>query len=190
MRKTWVDLPIIEILERDAAPDAPFSIAGLIETAKGILGAQVDPSADGLAQTVPVELSMALTALGGLSYTLAQRCPSSEGKVVEPLLATTYVDYYRAPLSHTSTKDDFLSHLDGALASGSSPVGFPPGRLDRTADLEHVGWGLLASASESLSATGRARSDEMQMLAPFLFLLFYFSLSFSHFLVSSGSSSA
>jgi hypothetical protein len=136
MRSTWVDLPSLKTLEEGPGPDAPLSMKGLISTAQEILGRPIDPASHQNAQKVQVELSMALTALGGLTYSLVQQRPSANGDVLEPLQATTYVDVYRATLGPTSTVDDFSSHIEGALASGSTPVGFPPRRLDRTKQLD------------------------------------------------------
>ncbi len=134
MRKTWVDLPSIEHLEAGAKATSPLSMDGLLATATAILGARIDPGKRAAAQTVPVSLSMALTALGGLTYSLVQHRP--ESSVSEPLTASTYVDFYRATLTSSSTIEDFCAHIQGAMASGSTPVGFLPMRLDRTGEME------------------------------------------------------
>lgn len=136
MSKTWVELPSLENLEQGSGPDAPLSMEGLIATAEQILGSPIDPAAHQGAQKVPIELSMALSALGGLTYSLVQQKHSATTDVLEPLLATTYVDFYRATLSPTASAEDFTSHIAGALASGSTPVGFLPRRLDRTTEVE------------------------------------------------------
>lgn len=136
MRRTWVDLPSIDHLEDDPGPDAPLSMKGLIATAEQVLGGPIDHSERQRAQKAAVELSMALTALGGLTYSMVQQQPTTSADLLEPLQATTYVDFYRATLSPDSTEKDFLAHIEGALASGSTPVGFLPRRLDRTRQID------------------------------------------------------
>ena len=77
-------------------------------------------------QTDPVRLSMALASLGGLAY----RLPSLDSS--QPWVnALTHLDWW----NHTfGADDDFGLAVDPALASAANALGFPPSRLDRSAD--------------------------------------------------------
>src|SRR5207249_10132888 len=76
-----------------------------------------------------------LTVLGGFAF----RMPSIlklDHDALDPPLGRTYVDWFSRTFSGPDA--NFLEAVDGALASGSTPVGFPPKLLDRTND-PHVG---------------------------------------------------
>jgi len=134
MQQTWVALPQLGRLKvHDRS--APLTMERIISAARTLLGPDVVPDGT-FRQAEPVHLSMALTALGGLTYAMPhQRDPHdprrSDPELGQALLATTYVDFYTAELNPGSQPKDFLAVLDGAMASGSTPVGFPPRWLDR-----------------------------------------------------------
>jgi len=138
MKKTWVDLPSIQTLEADENLQAPLSMEGLIDGATRLLSgleATEDPSRT---QGVDVRLSMALTALGGLTYNFArtefENPPSGNTPKTDVLPATTYSDLFDVHLPVGAQNSDFTAALKAAMASGATPVGFPPRLLDRSDD--------------------------------------------------------
>ena len=136
MTQTWVSLPQLDRLEAHD-PSAPLTMKNLMDTATELLtGGGVD---DGpTRQKVSVRLSMSLTALGGLTYAIPHVRDESDPELVDhgdsadTLLATTYVDFFTTELKPGAKAPDFLAVLDAAMTSGSTPVGFPPRRLNRT----------------------------------------------------------
>ena len=108
--------------------DSPLSGEALSALATNILGPTGVPDGPPASwQETPIALSMALANLAGLTYALP---------VVDratPMQASTFLDWY----SVTLTKDVESSEVPGtrpALASGANAIGFPPRRLDRSAD--------------------------------------------------------
>ena len=136
MKTTWVTLPDLKSLGRGAGPNAPLSMNGLISTAEGILEAPINVDRQNTkGQKERVNLSMALTALGGLTYSLVPGGPTTAGSSNEPLEATTYVDFRDTSFGPHSQGKDYKNFLPTALASGSTPVGFLPRPLDRKDDI-------------------------------------------------------
>ena len=129
MTATWVDLPSLGNLSTHD-PISPLSMARLAAAASGLLGPTKVPDGP-FRQACPVRLSMALTALGGLSYRLAALRDSDAGTEAITMLANTYLDWYETKLAPGDGEAEFVAAVDGALASGSTPVGFPPFQLDR-----------------------------------------------------------
>ena len=82
-------------------------------------------------QDVNINLSMALTSLGGLAYRLPALRDTDKGRAALTLLSKTNLDWKSAEFTPGGPEDQFLVAVDGALASGSTPVGFPPRLLDR-----------------------------------------------------------
>jgi predicted acylesterase/phospholipase RssA len=137
MKRTWVDLPQLDTLKTTDL-SAPLTMDNLTASAKLLLGTEL--VADGPTesrQAVSVRISMALTVLGGLTYSM-QRLTDKDAQTYETLLATTYIDFYTdqfpaaAEGAPATEPGPFLAALDGAMASGSNPAGFPPRLLDRT----------------------------------------------------------
>ncbi|MGD0594761.1 MAG: patatin-like phospholipase family protein [Acidimicrobiales bacterium] len=134
MTQTWVVLPQLDRLASDDLT-APLTMQNLLDTAQALLGP--DLVRDGPArQAEPVRLSMALTMLGGLTYAMSHlrdpRDPQNANpQTAHTLLATTHVDFFTTEFQPGATTPDFLAALDGAMASGSTPVGFPPRQLNR-----------------------------------------------------------
>ncbi|HXY44496.1 MAG TPA: hypothetical protein VEH29_09935 [Acidimicrobiales bacterium] len=134
MTQTWVVLPQLDRLVSDDL-SAPLTMQNLIDTAHALLGPELVPDGP-VRQTKPVRLSMALTMLGGLTYAMAHlrdpRDPqNADPETARTLLATTHVDFFTTQFQAGATMPDFLAALDGAMASGSTPVGFPPRLLNR-----------------------------------------------------------
>jgi predicted acylesterase/phospholipase RssA len=136
MEKAWVGLPSLEDLTVHETLDAPLSLQGLKDGAETILTASdAIPNRPDLAQKVSVHLNMTLTALGGLTYAMTRPTLTTESGTMpsaETLYASTFVDFYRAEIPPNASDETFMSLMAPALASGSTPVGFPPYWLDRS----------------------------------------------------------
>jgi hypothetical protein len=136
MAATWVKLPSLGDLTADETLAAPLSMEGLRSGAEAVLRPSPDiPDGPHLAQKTSVHLNMALTALGGLTYAMTHPTLTSETGTLPPadtLYASTYVDFYKAEIAPNASADTFEKLMDGAMASGSTPVGFPPHWLDRS----------------------------------------------------------
>ncbi len=152
MQQTWVALPQLNRLEtKDLS--APLTMNSLISAAKMLLGPDVVPDGSSR-QRESVRLSMALTALGGLTYAMSHRRDPNDPDCEDPalaetLLATTYTDFYTAELKPGAQPEDFLGVLGGAMASGSTPVGFPPRWLNRDAvETEYEKNGVLVPSNK------------------------------------------
>jgi len=129
MRQTWVVLPQLQELETDDM-SAPLTMDKLMKTAKELLGTTL--VGDGPSkQAASVRLSMALTLLGGLSYAIPHLRDPKDPEVAKTLIGNTYVDFFTTELEPGATTQDFLAVLNAAMASGSTPVGFPPRILER-----------------------------------------------------------
>ena len=79
-------------------------------------------------QREPIQLSMALANLAGLSYALPIIDRAS------PMQASTFLDWYSIKLTNDLDPAKYLELAQAALASGANAVGFPPRQLDRSAD--------------------------------------------------------
>jgi hypothetical protein len=149
MKATWVDLPDLGTLKTHDR-NSPLSMQALETAATRLLepdGAVRDGAPDAYRQAEDVRLSMAITVLGGLTYRIARL--EDPGADVVPLEAQTFTDWFsssipyeRPGMPHPTEK--LLEAVPGALASGSTPVGFPPRLLDRSdprtqADYESAG---------------------------------------------------
>jgi predicted acylesterase/phospholipase RssA len=129
MRQTWVVLPQLQELETDDM-SAPLTMDKLMKTAEELLGTTL--VGDGPSkQAASVRLSMALTLLGGLSYAIPHLRDPKDPEVAKTLIGTTYVDFFTTELEPGATTQDYLAVLNAAMASGSTPVGFPPRILER-----------------------------------------------------------
>jgi len=134
MTGAWVDLPSLRKLKTHDA-NSPLSMEKLHDAAEDLLG-PTDVPAGTYRQREPMHFSMALTALGGLTYRMPRLRDVSSGHAEETPLGQTYVDWYSRTVSGPTP--DLLEHIEGALASGSTPVGFPPRLMDREADTEAI----------------------------------------------------
>jgi hypothetical protein len=136
MIATWVELPSLAKLKTHN-PASPLSMQHLREAATRLLGtSQVpDGTPNAYRQQESIRLSMALTALGGLSYRLVSlREDGSGAPMTTTVSAETFVDWYTTTLASTATTEDLLGAVAGALASASTPIGFPAALLDRSKD--------------------------------------------------------
>jgi hypothetical protein len=135
MVATWVDLPSLDHLETHD-PISPLSMEQLQESAQSLLRSDTVPDGGNgvYRQDVDIQLSMALTSLGGLAYRLPTLRDTDEGRKALTLLAKTNLDWKSASFTAEGPADQFLTAVDGALASGSTPVGFPPKLLDRSSE--------------------------------------------------------
>lgn len=127
MHAAWVTAPSLQTLTRGGAR-APLSPDGLRSEALAILA---KPAA-GPPQPSPVTVHIALTALAGLRHTIPDLARG------HPLQATTHLDW--AELSFEPgdtlaawTTPEHASAIDFALASGASPLAFPPYAVHRRA---------------------------------------------------------
>lgn len=134
MRRAWVEEDGIgKLLGRGSA--APLSIQKLRAMATSLL----DPPGRRCParQRTPIQLSFTVATLRGLDYTLPAL------RALQPVTATTYVDYYTAELAPDTHIDqlvapDRASLVDAALASAANAMGFPPYLLNRTADRQRI----------------------------------------------------
>jgi predicted acylesterase/phospholipase RssA len=132
MTQTWVDLPSLDHLKTHHTT-APLTMQKLSDAATRLLGPSVVPDgAIGIyRQDVPIRLSMALTALGGLNFRMARLRDTDEGRKALVLLGQSCLDWFNVTLPVDADEKAYLAVVEGALASGSTPVGFPPRLLDR-----------------------------------------------------------
>lgn len=134
MRGAWVDTDGIGNLRaRDAA--APLSVQKMRTMATSLMDPP-GPRSDARQHT-PVQISFTLATLRGLDYTLPAL------RAVQPVTATTYVDYYTAEMTPGMPVESLAnpagsSILDAALASSANALGFPPYLIDRASDRRHV----------------------------------------------------
>jgi predicted acylesterase/phospholipase RssA len=134
MRGAWVDADGIGNLRaRDSA--APLSVQKMRSMATSLMDPP-GPRSDARQHT-PVQVSFTLAALRGLDYTLPAL------RAVQPVAATTYVDYYTAELTPGMPVESLASPagsslVDAALASSANALGFPPYLIDRTLDRQRV----------------------------------------------------
>ncbi len=130
MTKTWVDLPQLDRLETHDLT-SPLTMNNLMATADQLLGTELVPDGQNPPQEGSVRLSMALTALGGLTYAMPRLQDSHDPSYGKPMLATTYVDFFTTELTAPADSDAFKDVLDAAMSSGSTPVGFPARQMIR-----------------------------------------------------------
>src|SRR5206468_2848223 len=100
MADAWVTLPALGNL-RTKEPDSPLSIDALRDQATQLLTADGEADAS-VAQTEPVQLSMALASLGGLSYRIAS---VEHDTVVE---AVTHLDWFETTFAPADGQDKYL----------------------------------------------------------------------------------
>lgn len=127
--EAWVKKPSIKAMMRHPSTDSPLSSDACSAIAHDVLGAMDE--ADGpytTRQREPILLSMALTSLAGLTYTLPTVARET------PVQASTYLDWYSTKLTHHQEPNDYVDLAERAIASGSNPIGFPPKKLDRSKD--------------------------------------------------------
>lgn len=135
LREAWVERVSLSLL-RGRTADAPLSFGDLREDLPELFDHHApDPSR---AQERRVALQISLTGLRGLSYPIAGRTRD------EPIRGVTYADWGRFELEPGGETDQLLepqgaSPLDFVLASASSPGGFAPMLVDRSADAEAYG---------------------------------------------------
>ena len=124
----WVQGVSLEAL-KTRSTDSPLSGEALSALATNILGPTGVPDGPPASwQETPIALSMALANLGGLTYALP---------VVDratPMQASTFLDWYSVTLTKDVDPAKYLELAQPALASGANAIGFPPRRLDRSAD--------------------------------------------------------
>ncbi|HXR54170.1 MAG TPA: patatin-like phospholipase family protein [Acidimicrobiales bacterium] len=124
----WVENVSFEAMKTHST-ESPLSSAALTEMATKVMGpGGVPEGPPGTWQQEPVVLSMALTSLAGLSYKLAGLAGHT------PVAASTFLDWYKVTLTNAAGPDDYLSHAQAAIASGSNAIGFPAKLLNRLAD--------------------------------------------------------
>src|SRR5215469_9339081 len=134
LRSAWVEEDGIANL-RGRGSAAPLSI----EKLRAMAASLMDPPGQRSAarQSTPIQLVFTLATLRGLDYTLAAL------HALQPVTATTYVDYYLADLAPGAPIDSLVGRsgncmVDAALASAANAFGFPPYLLDRAGDRQRI----------------------------------------------------
>ena len=128
LTRAWVELVSLKALKTHSA-EAPLSGTALGAIATAVLGpGGVPDGAPDHWQREPIQLSMALANLAGLSYTL----PVIDRAT--PMQASTFLDWYSVKLTNDLDSGRYLELAQAALASGANAIGFPPRQLDRSAD--------------------------------------------------------
>jgi len=127
LRRAWVEEASLPALLRAASGRAPLSGESLERLADTFLHAPGRPT--GRRQSVPIEVSVALTNLRGLAY----RTPAADEPVV------TYLDWGEftaepAPGGTRFSTPEGVSMLELILASAANPVGFLPRVVSRAAE--------------------------------------------------------
>lgn len=128
LTRAWVELVSLKAMKTHSA-EAPLSGAALGAIATEVLGpGGVPDGAPDRWQREPIQLSMALANLAGLSYAL----PVIDRAT--PMQASTFLDWYSIKLTNDLDSGRYLELAQAALASGANAIGFPPRQLDRSAD--------------------------------------------------------
>jgi predicted acylesterase/phospholipase RssA len=128
LSRAWVELVSLKAMKTHST-ESPLSGAALSAIATAILGPEGIPDGpQDRRQREPIQLSMALANLAGLSYALP---------VVDratPMQASTFLDWYSVKLTNDFDSGKYLELAQAAIASGANAIGFPPKQLDRSAD--------------------------------------------------------
>src|SRR4051812_27392371 len=143
LRRAWVEEASLPVLLRAASGQAPLSGESLQRLADTFLHTPGRPP--GRRQSVPIEVSVALTNLRGLAY----RMPSGG----EPIV--TYLDWGEFTAEPTPAGVRFrtcsdVPLVDLILASAANPVGFRPRLVARAAEEESY----RAAGVQNFPATG------------------------------------
>ena len=129
LKAAWVESASLDKM-KTRSTQSPLSSGALVAMASDLLGPQgiQDGPPEVPRQKHAITISMALASLAGLNYTL----PRLSGR--EPVQASTYLDFYTITLTERDEASVYVTYADGAIASGSNAMGFPPTRLDRSAE--------------------------------------------------------
>ena len=133
MTRAWVEADSLRSM-RSSSTASVLSAEPLRHLAADLLdagGSVPDGGPDVARQTDPIQISMALASLGGLSY----RVPSIEPD--QPAFpALTHLDWWSGRFASDAIDAQFLEAADPALASAANALGFAPMLLDRSSDRE------------------------------------------------------
>jgi predicted acylesterase/phospholipase RssA len=125
MAEAWVQNVSLKAL-RSKSDDWPLSSAALTTMADEVFGATGPPEGHpDTWQRQPIRISMALTSLLGLTYEIADLTHDTA------VNASTYLDWYEVLLDREVDAAGYRRYAEGAIASGSNPIGFAPKNLDR-----------------------------------------------------------
>src|SRR5581483_12277056 len=128
LSQAWVENVSFKALRSDSTT-SPLSSAALDAMANQVLGEGGVPEGDPSTwQSEPITLSMAVNTLAGFTYEIANLTRDTS------VSASTFLDFYTVTLDKTASSWVYLTHAQGAIASGSNDMGFPPKLLDRKAD--------------------------------------------------------
>jgi hypothetical protein len=133
MARAWVEADSLRAL-RSSNTESVLSAEPLREVAADLLdahGSVPDGDADVQRQRDPIQISMALASLGGLSYRVPNLDPDQPA-----VTALTHLDWWNARFTATDPDDQFVAAVEPAIASAANALGFPPLLLDRSADRE------------------------------------------------------
>jgi len=131
MVKAWVEADSLASLRSHTTASVldPEPLRALARDLLSPSGSVPDGAADSYRQGDSVRISMALASLGGLAY----RLPSLDAN--QPWFnALTHLDWWSHTFAANDADDGFAGAGEPALASAANALGFPPSRLDRTAD--------------------------------------------------------
>lgn len=127
MTKAWVELDDLAVMF-DRHAKSPLSSDALTNIANAIFGdgGVADGGAGG--QRAPIQLSMTLASLAGLTYKVPGISASSQVK------ASTFLDWTSTELNPRHDRATYLRLSEAAIASGSNAIGFLPKSLNRGSD--------------------------------------------------------
>jgi predicted acylesterase/phospholipase RssA len=116
---------------RTHSTDSPLSSTALNDIATEVMTEKRHPNGPaGSGQSEAIQLSLSLTSLAGMNYTITGL--PYQGSPPVTIGASTYQDWYDVEVDATTTDADFLKHANAGIASGSNAMGFPPKQLDRS----------------------------------------------------------
>lgn len=128
LSKAWVENVSFDALKSHSTA-SPLSNAALDAMANQVLGPQGVPEGDPSTwQSEPIMLSMAVNTLAGFTYEIANLTRDTT------VSASTFLDFYTVTLDKTAEAPVYVTHAQGAIASGSNAMGFPPKLLNRKAE--------------------------------------------------------
>ncbi len=135
LTKAWVENVSFDTL-KSKDTQSPLSAEALDAMANQVLGqGGVPEGAQSTWQSEPITLSMAVNTLAGFTYEIANLTRDTS------VSASTFLDFYTVKLDNTDDASVYLTHAQGAIASGSNAMGFPPKLLNRKADQAEYGRG-------------------------------------------------
>lgn len=129
MHTAWVERASFEAM-RERRNDYPLNQDALTKIAHGVLDLDAPSTVKGARrQQEPIQISLSLTSLAGLTYDLSDPTGDESGN---SLLVSTFQDWYSPTLD--ADTHDWDTHAEVAIASGANAMGFPAKRINRKGD--------------------------------------------------------